>query len=512
MSTIIRNLGIDLGSSGTTVVGYTAGGKEALLFRDTVEGRDYFETALATKHIPSDTPEGEKATLAAQLLGNGDSGDVFFIGHGGTFFYDKLKEGLLTEPDTDRSRAYLRAYLRYILEAISESGSYDFSEVESICFGYPAYDHAGSTSSYIATISNILTDTFARRDGRSIQRFSLPEPILAATSYLHANPNAVKPGSLLLVVDCGGYSIDLALVEVCRDGDLVYPKEKVPAISVDGGYTLALGKAMTADILSLVYEKLELDEACPFYDRGVEAAKRAFFSAYEKNARHAEDMAITHLGRHFFLSCGKPHPSEDEVDLSTEMGIDHAFETIACHVLDYLRKLKGEGIITDGHAIGGILMTGGAARMKPLRDAIVSQVRSKLQRFNGAILLTDEGKGNAALLKTADSSAPADLSSDTAVALGAALIAKSPRLLQKISCRVIARDPIAKSTMELEQANEQLYRLRMARLGIEERLTSWVEQLTAAEGGRGSFSVSPADLTGLLQEFLPKIGNADENK
>ena len=511
MSIIIRNLGIDLGSSGTTVVGYTADGKEALLFRDTVEGRDYFETALATKHIPSDTPEGEAATLAAQLLGNGDSGDVFFIGHEGTFCYDKLKEGLLTEPDTDRSRAYLRAYLRYILEAISESGSYDFSEVESICFGYPAYDHAGSTSSYIATISNILTDTFARRDGRSIQRFSLPEPTLAATAYLHANPDAVAPGSLLLVVDCGGYSIDLALVEVVREGELVYPKEKVAAISVDGGYTLALGKTMTADILSLVYEKLELDEACPFYDRGVEAAKRAFFTAYEKNARHTEEMPITHLGRHFFLSSGKPRVGEDEVDLATELGTDHAFDTIACHVLDYLRKLKGEGVSTDGHAIGGILMTGGASRMKPLRDAIVSRVRAKLPQFKGAVLLADEGRGNAALLRTADSRKAANLSSDTAVALGAALIAKSPRLLQKLSCRVISRDPIAKSTMELEQANEQLYRLRMARHGIEERLREWVERLAAAEGGRGSFRVSPADLTALLQEFLPKIGDADES-
>ena len=86
------------------------------------------------------------------------------------------------------------------------------STVNHVCIGHPV-NFEGSESGSNRTALNLLSEAYSHA-GFSQQSF-YPEPIAAALSYLHSNPDAVE--QTLLAVDFGGGTLDLCVLKRTQD-------------------------------------------------------------------------------------------------------------------------------------------------------------------------------------------------------------------------------------------------------------------------------------------------------
>ncbi len=262
--TSIKYLGIDFGSSSVSVIGYEDIGKEPIVFADSQGNQPWFATAM--------TPD---AKIFFQSALKEDH------------FLESLKEDVLYDQDNKNLEIFMAKIFDTLSQCRSSSGEYDFSNLERICFGYPTYTPT-CTQTYCEKLKNIIQAACNKTEkfnAPNVQIICAPEPELAAKGYNEANKNisgyvnSINDDDLLLVVDLGGYTLDMSILRASKTAEnTVSLRPFVISESIESeGKPISMGKEITREICYHIY-KDGLSKTPPKFDYAVEQQKCIFFS------------------------------------------------------------------------------------------------------------------------------------------------------------------------------------------------------------------------------------------
>ena len=440
---IIRYLGIDFGSSTTNFVGITVNGEVVILgnYETTYHG---FATAMA-----EDSDKGYVYFEQAFDLNN-----VKLI--------NNLKEGLYNA-SSPLSKERVSLFFERILDILTDDDMFntpcDFSRLEAVCFGHPAYYSIGSTEQYIKTLTPILREVFKTKFGVRPRIENCPEPILAAMSYNYCSRTSsdylekINDNDVILVLDFGGHTMDMALLQASKKDGRISLKPYERSYSVDSG-VIGMGKAITRMILDQIYmdryyqSKWNKNAMIP-YDPRVDEAKCRLFSgkvgedggtAPERCKYMTCNEQFTHFALHYSFDEQIPAIDKNGVihiglnEGERCIGIDTIFDAVASHIKKYL---TAEEIGVADRSIAHILFTGGSSRMEPLRNHAKNALFEISKWRNNNVqseLMMDRPYEDSLAFRSniSDGSNARDimLSSANAVAIGAALVAKDPALVE----------------------------------------------------------------------------------
>ena len=419
MPKYIKYLGIDFGSSSVSVVGYEDKNTEPIIFYDPEMNDTWFATAM--------TPDGKK-----------------FFQHAFTEkdILDSLKEDIIDGKNTENVKKFISELFKTINNCRDSSGTYDFSSLERICFGYPTYTPT-CTEAYCEKVTEIILQSCP-----GVQVVCAPEPELAARAYNETNKNvalyknSIKDGDLILVVDLGGYTLDMAILKATKDssGDVcVRPLTNSESIESER-MQISMGKRITRDICFQIYKDSTNDIPLAF-DYGVEEQKCKFFSEDEKNTaptrlkvtgklpadKNITKFVLTKDQRGSSLSESK---GENTVTVGIYSSTDGRTVQIGNSYL-YCGNLINNyiNISLNNNRFGNkkishVIFTGGTSRINELRETIKNKLTgNEFVDSNVKMLLVDRPNEGALKLKRANSSEYETLSSSNVVALGAAVVA-----------------------------------------------------------------------------------------
>ena len=426
----IKYLGIDFGSSSVSVVGYENYNTDPIIFYDpnSVSKTTKFTTAMAKKS---------------------DGSYLFFdkaVEQNNLHLIDSLKEHLAVGDDQDQTT---RLFISKLLEALplnkSSSGEYNFSKLERICFGYPTYTDTVMQDNYKKKLSDIILQS-CNENGINIsaeQIVCIPEPILAAMAFNEVNKssdkykNTINHGDLILVVDLGGYTLDMTIVQATKNekGDIRLSDIALPkSITEDSNNrNIKLGKRITKDICIQIYKDCEnLHE----FDHNVEEQKCIYFKdpnndttptnlQYEEPLENSPQTKISKFvlqkdqTRDSIIGdtvCVGMYSSDDDRSINIGDSFNLCAEYVASYI--YINTLNNK-------KISHVLFTGGTSEIKALRTAITTKLNPYFENPNGTKELLLETKyENAVKIKKANETiASESLSFKNIVALGAALVA-----------------------------------------------------------------------------------------
>ncbi len=392
MKYIVKHLGIDFGSSNTVVTATLDGVKTPIVF-NFKGSRLAFPTAI----LKDEGGEAKIYDLVGTPVSNKMKED-FSAG-------DRVAIGLVKE------------YFGLIKKRIEGAGdgidSFDFSRLEKICFGHPAYFKSDSVEKYCGNMTKILSEVF-RIDRKKIH--GAPEPELAAHAY-HAVGSSkscygVRTNENVLVLDFGGYTLDIVLMTLDKGGmKLVRGCGSVEASSI------SLGKEITLRLCEVLYNC----DGAPF-DYGVDEAKCELFGDDRYETNTVEKLYKYNLdGKKYTLSyrerLGDEYSACFTGSSSKSIEIEKIFSRLATYVQAFL---QGSGV--RGEEISHVLFTGGTARMAPLREQIMKNVCTGADALLMDSLQTESfGKIFSQPLEPTEARHP--LSSELAVAYGALLAA-----------------------------------------------------------------------------------------
>ena len=211
MSIKIKYLGLDFGSSVTTVVGFDTDGNPILF----VPGdKPCFYSAIA-KRFSSDEYVYFEEVFEKEKVAD-------------CSVYDDIKEAFISQKEI--AVEFLKkvftcvketSVVKMLRNSSNENVRYDFSCLETVCYGFPEYADECSKEEYCKgmdeILPGILSEVFKKND---IKIISNGEPQLAALAYTHARGNTFKRDDLVLVLDFGGHTLDMALLKVGDRGAL----------------------------------------------------------------------------------------------------------------------------------------------------------------------------------------------------------------------------------------------------------------------------------------------------
>ena len=262
MALIMTQLGLDFGSSATTVAGFAKGIPDPIVF--TPKDKTCFFSALAKRTDADEYVFFDKAF--EKLPGYKFHGEFKEnITTESTFVYRYLKEVFTAVRDmksNDRSERSGR---------VKDASDFDFSQLETVCYGYPEYADNENKIDYCNKMNEILPivlqEVFGKND---IKIISNGEPQLASLAYCSErkkkNDLKFNTDDTMLVLDFGGHTLDIALVKIAKNGMLKPIKCKSSQIM----RSLGTGKTINS-LISLQVDALP-------YDKGIEDAKRHLFN------------------------------------------------------------------------------------------------------------------------------------------------------------------------------------------------------------------------------------------
>lgn len=433
----IKYLGIDFGSSTVSVVGYEDKNTKPIIFSDPSNSRTWFDTAM--------TKDGQYFFHNAFI--NGYTQDLNVL--------DSLKENLVTANPVESSKENALLFMKNLLQTISREC--DFSQLEKICFGYPTYTIPHKQECYYLNFKEIIKkaceDVLQMSNIQDESIICNPEPILAATAYNEAHKDLpdykakIKSGELVLVVDLGGYTLDMAIVEARTDKDRsLYFYPIVASESIEAGSIRAtdiiMGKRITREICDCIYKNSDLSNI-PTYVDDVDKKKCEFFQNNETESEGVLKMKfdISQPGSSNkttisgFVLCKETQNDDFIAGNKIKVGLygtgmhninlKAKFNSCARYILDYVLYNYSQNAKALGNKkISHILFTGGTSNISTLRETIKSVLGQHIQNENPneVELLVDNPMDNALKLSRPQNG-NVSLSSKNVVALGAAIYA-----------------------------------------------------------------------------------------
>ena len=388
-------LGLDFGSSSTTLVGKTESGD--IVFFKQVKYNDNLNRNLPTAYA-------EKGNGEYELFSDAISKDNAKW---------SLKEDLVSSvQDEEACKAFFKGLLQVVENYKEFDGTddikYSIKNLKKIVFGHPAYLDEAFLKRYCKNLANYIAEAFAI-DRRKTEIVGLAEPYLAGyTYYKERNNNAIalERGKMVLILDLGGYTVDMSLMKIGVDG---IKKCKISCSKSNG--LLGMGKQLTSEISDCIKPDMK-------FDPRVDEAKCQLFEKHNiakpEDIERLEVSSRTKYGgiefKLHYTAEGVPDIDEDgciHIGLtkcdgrSNNVEIEEKAERLVEQVKAYLMSVLDE----YEKEVSYILFSGGGARIKIFRDAINKKL------FGGKIkeLFIDDLKG--------------DLKAEDAVAYGACLAA-----------------------------------------------------------------------------------------
>ena len=463
----IKCLGIDFGSSKTTIVGLTYDG-ELVIFGNSHTAAPSFLSAIGRFSDEENYFFFEEAYQKSKINNLGKRVHPELT--------DNLKEGLYNRINGKISEENVTRYFTEIFKILKKNGDYDFSALSNVCFGHPAYYAPGASKEYIEALKPILEMLLRDIFGVNPTIIEIPEPVLAATAYNYCYSETkeykkrIKHNDVILVLDFGGHTMDISLMQANKSGDEITLSPYKKSCSIDSG-TIEMGKAITRSICGEIYVDLwEKERRIPF-DLNVEKAKCELFS---KNGPSNPSYRCLYKSNpdieRFVLEYDcKRHHALDVAEKTVYVGMHKGERTINIEnifhsAINQIRRyVCSEEIDLPKNSISHILFTGGSSNIPQLREHVKSMLSEpKVNMWkddNRSEFIMDETVESARkiTLTTGEySSFEASLSSANAVAIGAALVAtKPPRQIIAIHTN---DSSLRKEIAELKKKNENLIR------------------------------------------------------
>lgn len=422
----VKYLGIDFGSSNTSVVARVVKGKESCYVT-------FFDN-------------GTYSSFATAMGERQEDGKYFFfsdacngINNGALKPVEDLKERFSGEGIGD-GRRFLEAVIAAVKNAETAEGErFDFSALESIGFGVPAYFDEREQNAYSENMRNVLSAAFDIDPKKIVCR---AEPELAAVAYNASGKGGRRcvphAGDGLLVLDFGGYTLDIAAMEFVEDAS----RRKLLLNSCScGSYctmnNLPMGKGITMEICEEVYG----EEAR--FDYKIDEAKCALFCGdrYDRiEVGEAPNRIRLRNGKYLQMRYryGSGVQAEDNVvrvgmtpgDGQSEcptLYLENEFDDWVGLIFDYLWNCK----VRADKGFRYILFTGGGSGMKPLRDKVLERMQARYSNDPVGLWMDEAAaaSGELMLQTTAEMTEQRTVcvSSANAVALGGCLIASGER-------------------------------------------------------------------------------------
>lgn len=425
--TNIKHLGIDFGSSSVSVIGYEDIGKEPIVFYDTDLRDTWFATAMAP-----DTKKFFQRALTEKTV------------------VDSLKEDIIDGKNTDNVKAFITKLFETVSKCRNESEEYDFSNLETICFGYPTYTPT-CTKAYCEKVRDIIKSCLKAFGATDVRIICAPEPELAARGYNEANKNvgeykkAIKDGDLILVVDLGGYTLDMSILLANKNaGDSISLRPLANSESIESErMQISMGKRITGDICVQIY-KGDNNSPKPEFDYNVEQQKCLFFSQSKDNTAPTllkvksplptdPDIEITKFvlakeqrGNSVSVEKGKAtvtvgiYYSDDDRTISIGRSFTHC-----SNIIDNYINVSLSANRFSNKRISHVIFTGGTSRIGELCETIKNKLtHNKLVDPSAKLMYVDRPSEETLTIRKAnDQSGYEKLSSVNVVALGAAIAA-----------------------------------------------------------------------------------------
>ena len=422
---IIKYLGIDFGSSNTSVVGVCekdSWKENVFLLTDTKHLNGVFPSIML--ELPSDNPKPDDYFCfgKAKEMYNEDC-----IEEGTQIFYHTIKEDLLGTSNEAEARA--RIFFHRLIERLLKSDSlikgedYDLSRLESVYFGFPAYYNEQVCKNYCEKMERILREVFEECLNKDVKIYGAPEPVLAGRAYNAANAENFHEGKTVLVLDLGGYTMDIALLTAEKDADETMQLRNSGCVSLEANSSVPVGKNITTNLKNKLYG----ERKCSHFDYGLDNSKCELFSGTkdhidalasylvngEENVSYRLQYTVVEsaTGNDNVITIGfNGTPGTKNISFQTTT-IDNAVGFIDWYLTKVYTKVDRK--------VDYVLFTGGTAKIKPLRDGILQGIKDWLtpDKPQEAELLMDNNNFEFSSI-TRDK-----LSSENAVALGAALTA-----------------------------------------------------------------------------------------
>ncbi|MBO5363456.1 MAG: hypothetical protein J6A46_03930, partial [Clostridia bacterium] len=386
--------------------------------------------------------------------------------------YNSLKEEIALDKVSIEDEERVKSFFEEIAKEIKTKSlldtyedEYDFSQIEKICFGYPAYIGEKATKKYCSLLKEVLRECFqpiGENEKKDSCVEACPEPILGANAYLYAHKDdqKIKEGDMVLVLDFGGHTFDIALVKaVIVNKELQFVQaQNCVSLKPEEEYlykNVFVGKFITMDLCRKIY-----GEDAPF-DHGVDEKKRELFADDWNTGKRV-------CGTTKFLVNGGPKKYQLQYsvkegdngivgfvgDLPASIKMEKRFKD-AVGLIDYYLSVYGNVKISH------VLFTGGTSRIKPLRKNIINGIKHWLAEDseNGELLMDGTEKEVLCFPTVTEQYA---LSSDNAVALGAALVAAG-------RCKPLSKVK-AKEETTLENEKKKNQRLELKNKDLERKL------------------------------------------
>lgn len=438
MALEIKYLGIDFGSSSVSVVGYKNAEEKPIIFYDKKSDK-FFATAILSN---TSNPSDKRAYFQnAYTQPNG-------------IVLNTLKEDIVQNKNMNYIQAYMNMLFKTISECEIENQKYDFSRLEKICLGYPTYINQDNQKAYREHLNAVISKACQQCFGTStdLKILFAPEPTLAAMAYNEVNKNApdykgnVKSGDLILVLDLGGYTLDMAILEAIESAEdrSIRIRQFADPVSIESeDYNIKMGKKITEEICTQIYKDgVVLDAngkkiSPPKFDINVENQKKEYFDKKQDTQSQLLKLAFTFnkqqitkfrlLKKHQKISTTETDTVcvgiEESVDGRT-INIIQNFQNCADYIKFYI------GIHNNkfrNRQISHIIFTGGTSNIEQLRTTIKNHLEcNTLVTNNVHIWFVDENKNRKDRQDIQDANYRpqyVNLSSENIVALGAAVYA-----------------------------------------------------------------------------------------
>ena len=430
MSLKIKYLGIDFGSSKTTLAGITVDGRLVILGNPKT-------TAESFATVMGKTESGKYKFFESAY----DS-DVFK-------FYNAIKEDIYNGIDNNDAKHKAKLYFEKIFDTVGSAGGSkdpDFSALECVCFGYPKYYQPSIVERYRDTFRKVVGEICEEKFGaKDVRIVSYNEPVLAAFAFGYCNANTkeckdrLKNGDIVLVLDFGGHTMDMVLLQAKSEAGEMRLLPYRHALSEETGI-VEMGKSITRSIFDCIYWKELYNGISLNIPKNIDDAKCDLFSGKVTGNGGTEPKRCKYdpIGgdfKHFSLHYdyegkaiddnGVLHISMDKGNQSIELG--RTIKSACEHIKRYL--VSNETALPE-HSVSHVLFTGGTSNIKQLRNeaknAILGAGRWKNNDAESEFLMDRRLRGTLVLDKNNYSDDEWVISSKNAVAIGAALAAKAP--------------------------------------------------------------------------------------
>lgn len=459
----VKQLGIDFGSSKTSLVACYAtrdekSQKEVNKFCIICEPRT--SAPFFGSYMGEIRQDNVTSYLYFQDVFNSDSSAEVVL-------WDDLKK---TFPNNFEHVKNFFAQIKNVVTKKREDGIYfDFSGLEKIVFGHPAYSEPGVASGYCKKMTQLLKTVFFENEKCEI--IGCPEPVLAASAYDRVcvgRENRMKQGDVLLVIDLGGFTMDLALLQMEYNKKALTVFQHIPSGSIHG--YVSMGQEMTRRITRVVYD----DRSISFFDPKIESMKCELFKKDDcatRKTRRKYSISKYPKGKECFIlryseDINIPSNLDDETICVTmkngnyNISIEDIYDSCADCIEHYLSNVSLKSS-QNFH----VLFTGGTSGIAELRNTILNRLRARytIEEENVKVVGVQENINEIPFMCENE-----DFSTSNAVALGAAFVARGDVIFK--TEKKLKSKPKSLSEEEIRGIINKLYDSQYANVSIREKI------------------------------------------